>query len=40
MSYPIEKLVAEAEKLGDVSELILVAQDVTRYGIDLYGQKI
>lgn len=40
VSYPIEKLVAEAEKLGDVSELILVAQDVTRYGIDLYGQKI
>ncbi len=39
VSYPIEKLVAEAEKLGDVSELILVAQDVTRYGIDLYGQK-
>ena len=39
VSYPIEELVAEAEKLGDISELILVAQDVTRYGIDLYGQK-
>lgn len=38
-SYPMEKLVEEAEGLGDVSELILVAQDVTRYGIDLYGQK-
>ena len=38
ISYPIEKLVEEAENLGDVSELILVAQDVTRYGIDLYGQ--
>ena len=33
-----EKLVEEASKLGDVAELILVAQDVTRYGIDLYGE--
>ncbi len=39
VSYPLEALVAEAEALGDVSELILVAQDVTRYGIDLYGEK-
>ena len=38
-SYPIEQLIEEAENLGDVSELIVVAQDVTRYGIDLYGQK-
>ncbi|MDE6868694.1 MAG: 30S ribosomal protein S12 methylthiotransferase RimO [Clostridia bacterium] len=38
-SYPIELLLKEAEGLGDVSELIIVAQDVTRYGIDLYGQK-
>ena len=38
-SYPIEQLVKEAQGLGDVSELIIVAQDVTRYGIDLYGQK-
>ena len=38
-SYPMEKLIQEAEGLGDVSELILVAQDVTRYGIDLYGEK-
>lgn len=38
VSYPIEKLVEEAGNLGDISELILVAQDVTRYGIDLYGQ--
>ncbi len=38
-SYPMEQLLSEAEGLGDVSELILVAQDVTRYGIDLYGQK-
>ena len=38
-SYPIERLIEETESLGEVSELILVAQDVTRYGIDLYGQK-
>ncbi len=38
-SVPEEKLLAEAEALGDVSELILVAQDVSRYGIDLYGKK-
>ena len=38
-SVPMEELVREAENLGDVSELILVAQDVTRYGIDIYGQK-
>ena len=36
-SYPMEQLVAEAENLGDLSELILVAQDTTRYGSDLYG---
>lgn len=39
VSYPMEELVNEAEGLGDISELILVAQDVTRYGADLYGQK-
>lgn len=38
ISYPIEQLIAEAEALGEVSELILVAQDVTRYGTDLYGK--
>lgn len=34
-----ESIVAEAKRLVDngVKELILVAQDVTRYGIDLYG---
>lgn len=37
-SYPTEQLVAEAEGLGDLSELILVAQDTTRYGSDLYGK--
>ena len=39
VSYPEEKLLEEAENLGDVSELILVAQDVSRYGTDLYGKK-
>lgn len=38
-SYPIERLVEEAKLLGEVQELILVAQDVTRYGIDIYGSK-
>lgn len=38
LSYPMEELVAEAESLGDISELILVAQDVTRYGKELYGE--
>lgn len=39
VSYPVEELVGEAAALGEVSELILVAQDVSRYGIDLYGKK-
>ena len=37
-SYPIEELVAEAEGLGQTQELIVVAQDTTRYGEDLYGE--
>ena len=37
-SYPMEELLLEAEELGDVAELIVVAQDSTRYGEDLYGQ--
>ena len=37
-SYPMDKLLKEAESLGDISELILVAQDSTRYGEDLYGE--
>lgn len=38
-SRPMEELVAEAEGLAKqgVRELIVVAQDITRYGIDLYG---
>ncbi len=38
-SFPMEMLLKEAEELGDIAELIVVAQDITRYGIDLYGQK-
>ena len=37
-SYPMEKLVKEAEDLGEIAELILVAQDTTRYGEDLYDE--
>lgn len=37
-SYPIEKLLEEAKELGEVKELVLVAQDTTRYGEDLYGE--
>ena len=40
VTKPIEMVVAEAEELaGDgVRELILVAQDMTYYGVDLYGR--
>lgn len=38
ISYPMEYLVEEAQALGEISELILVAQDITRYGTDFYGQ--
>lgn len=37
-SYPMENLLREAEDLGDIAELIIVAQDTTRYGEDLYGK--
>ena len=37
-SYPMEKLIEEAKELGETAELILVAQDTTRYGEDLYGK--
>ena len=41
-SVPMEKLVKEAEELaeGGVRELILVAQETTLYGMDLYGKKM
>ena len=40
-SFPVEYLVGQAEKLveGGVRELILVAQETTLYGVDLYGKK-
>lgn len=40
VSKPIEQVVAEAEELAahGVRELILVAQDTSFYGIDLYGE--
>ena len=40
-SVPMERLVAEAEFLaeGGCRELILVAQETTVYGVDLYGKK-
>ena len=37
-SEPMEDLLEEAKALGEISELILVAQDITRYGEDLYGE--
>jgi len=37
-SEPIENLIKEAKNLGDLTELILVAQDITRYGSDLYNK--
>ena len=40
-SVPMEKLIDEARRLAcdGVSELILVAQETTLYGVDLYGRK-
>lgn len=41
-SVPMERLVREARQLADkgVKELILVAQETTLYGVDLYGRKM
>lgn len=40
-SVPMERLIREAEELAEqgVKELILVAQETTLYGKDLYGEK-
>ncbi|MEN8765734.1 MAG: 30S ribosomal protein S12 methylthiotransferase RimO [Wenyingzhuangia sp.] len=40
-STPIEELVTEAEKLAadGIKELILIAQDLTYYGLDIYGKR-
>jgi ribosomal protein S12 methylthiotransferase len=41
VSKPIEQLVAEAEKLvkSGVKEIMLIAQELTYYGLDLYKQR-
>ena len=41
VSVPEEQLVEEAKKLtaGGVKELVLNAQDTTKYGVDLYGSR-
>ena len=40
-SRPMEKLIEEAKELAasGVKELIVVAQDTSRYGLDLYGER-
>lgn len=40
-SVPVEELVGQAKQLAEqgVRELILVAQETTLYGVDLYGKK-
>ncbi|MEG0962352.1 MAG: 30S ribosomal protein S12 methylthiotransferase RimO [Lachnospiraceae bacterium] len=40
-SVPMEELIAQARELAEdgVKELILVAQETTLYGLDLYGEK-
>ncbi len=40
-SRPMEELVAEAESLAarGVRELLVIAQDTSRYGLDLYGER-
>lgn len=40
-SRPMESIVQEAEKLAKngAKELIIIAQDTTRYGVDLYGER-
>ena len=41
-SVPMEELISQAEELAEsgVKELILVAQETTLYGVDLYGKKM
>ncbi len=40
VSYPKEDLIAQAKNLAEtgVKELVLIAQDTTKYGLDLYGK--
>ena len=41
VSVPMEQLIEEAKELAKkgVKELVLNAQDTTKYGVDLYGQR-
>lgn len=41
VSFPIEELVEEAKQLAKdgVKELVVIAQDTSRYGTDLYGKR-
>lgn len=41
VTFPIEKIVEEAKQLAakGVKELVLIAQDTTKYGVDLYGKR-
>ncbi len=41
VTFPIEKIVEEAKNLAKdgVKELVLIAQDTTKYGVDLYGKR-
>lgn len=41
-SRPIERILSEAGRLaeGGVKELILIAQDSTYYGLDIYGEQV
>ena len=41
-SRPVENVLAEAEALAQsgVKELVVIAQDITRYGTDLYGKRM
>ena len=40
-SRPMEAIISEAKEfaLSGIKELIIIAQDITRYGIDLYGAR-
>lgn len=41
VSYPLEEIVAQAKVLAakGVKELVLIAQDTTKYGVDLYQRR-
>ena len=41
VSRPIEEVLKEAQNLSDkgLEELIVIAQDTTKYGVDLYGEQ-